>query len=147
MRSGFSRWARTKRWVLLSAESMRCPMISRLDHFSLPLVCRLSISEMARSRGTMSRTTARRSSDTSLMVPSPPGGRASDCRQLQSIRRNVGGARAGLGAEAGAVDAVLAHLVADDPLGGVEQPRRSSPAAARNLERVEDQVLLVALHR
>ena len=37
----------------------------------------------------------------------------------------------------------LLHGVADDPLGGVEEPRGPGPVAAGALEGVEDQVLLV----
>src|SRR5438045_9793091 len=41
------------------------------------------------------------------------------------------------------VDPVLPHLVAHDPLGSAEQPRRLRAVPARALERVDDQVLLV----
>ena len=46
--------------------------------------------------------------------------------------------------EAAHVDAVAAHLVVEDPLGGVEQARRLGAVAARRLQRVLDQVALVA---
>src|SRR4030095_516931 len=42
------------------------------------------------------------------------------------------------------IDAVTAHLVVEDALGRVEQTRRLGPVAPRCLQRVHDQVALVA---
>src|SRR5690349_19431702 len=41
------------------------------------------------------------------------------------------------------VDRVVAHLVVEDALGGVEQSRRLGAIAARRLQRVLDQIALV----
>ena len=56
------------------------------------------------------------------------------------------GSRSG-SAEASPVDAVLADLVVDDARGGVEQARRLGAVAARHLERVLDEILLVGGER
>src|SRR5712691_4955112 len=63
------------------------------------------------------------------------------------FRLVAGRARAGLGLEPRAVDVELADLVADDPLGGVEEPGRLGPVAAGGLEGIDDEVLLEAVHR
>src|SRR4051812_37602510 len=53
------------------------------------------------------------------------------------------GKRPRSGLEAVLVDPVLADLVADDPLRGIQEPGRAGAVAARALEGVEDHVLLV----
>ena len=45
--------------------------------------------------------------------------------------------------EPAVIDRILPHLVIDDALGRVEQPRRLGAVAARGFERVRDQILLV----
>src|SRR5262249_4775216 len=61
--------------------------------------------------------------------------------------RGVRGCSTLLGTEAAAVDRELLHLVVDDPLRAVEQPRRLRAVAASALQRIQDDVLFVLVHR
>src|SRR5262249_30679632 len=64
-------------------------------------------------------------------------------------RRRAGarGGGAGLAAEAGGVDAVAPQAVREDALGRLQEARRPRAVAAGDLERVEEEVLLVRRHR
>src|SRR5262249_40533156 len=50
-------------------------------------------------------------------------------------------------AEPSRVDRVFFYFVVNDPLSAVEQARYFGPVAPRGLQRIEDQILLVLLHR
>ena len=65
----------------------------------------------------------------------------------RSIRRSCRAVQRGCPVIALAVDAVFLDLVADDPIGRLEQGGRFHAVATRRLDRVLDEVLLIGLDR